>query len=106
MFWPVLLQFVDRDHGQRSPGKGWSEREIHEGSKASEEGFVQLLIRTCIQLQAQGKTEQAQKDMARLAKIRAEREAAQAKRKAEADGMFDNCRTSCSSHHLPCSQGS
>ena len=41
-----------------------------------------------MQLHAQGKTEQAQKDLARLAKIRAEREAAQAKRKAEADGRL------------------
>jgi len=41
-----------------------------------------------MQLHVQGKTEQAQKDLSRLAKIRAEREAAQAKRKAEADGML------------------
>jgi hypothetical protein len=41
-----------------------------------------------MQLQAEGKTETAQKDLARLAKIKAEREAAQAKRKAEADGMW------------------
>jgi hypothetical protein len=39
-----------------------------------------------VQLHAQGQTEQAQKDLARLAKIRADREAALAKRKAEADG--------------------
>ena len=38
------------------------------------------------QLHAQGKTDQAKSDLARLAKIRAEREAAQAKRKAEAEG--------------------
>jgi len=38
-----------------------------------------------MKLHVQGKTEQAQKDLARLAKIRAEREAAQAKRKAETD---------------------
>lgn len=38
------------------------------------------------QLHEQGKTEQAKTDLARLAKIRAEREAAQAKRKAEAEG--------------------
>jgi len=38
-----------------------------------------------MKLHVQGKTEQAQKDLARLTKIRAEREAAQAKRKAEAD---------------------
>ncbi|KAI0632914.1 casein kinase substrate phosphoprotein PP28-domain-containing protein [Trametes polyzona] len=37
-------------------------------------------------LHAQGKTDQAKADLARLAKIRAEREAAQAKRKAEAEG--------------------
>ncbi|OCH90850.1 hypothetical protein OBBRIDRAFT_792858 [Obba rivulosa] len=36
-------------------------------------------------LHEQGKTEQAKIDLARLAKIRAEREAAQAKRKAEAE---------------------
>lgn len=36
-------------------------------------------------LHEQGKTEQAQADLARLAKIRAEREAAAAKRKAEAE---------------------
>jgi hypothetical protein len=42
---------------------------------------------TVIQLHMQGKTEQAKTDLARLAKIRAEREAAQAKRKAEAEGM-------------------
>jgi hypothetical protein len=41
-----------------------------------------------MQLHVQGKTDQAQKDLARLAKIRAEREAAQARRKAEADGML------------------
>lgn len=38
------------------------------------------------QLHAAGKTDEAKNDMARLAKIRAEREAAQAKRKAEAEG--------------------
>ncbi|KAI0742785.1 casein kinase substrate phosphoprotein PP28-domain-containing protein [Daedaleopsis nitida] len=36
-------------------------------------------------LHAQGKTDEAKSDLARLAKIRAEREAAQAKRKAEAE---------------------
>ncbi|TFK48275.1 hypothetical protein OE88DRAFT_567038 [Heliocybe sulcata] len=35
-----------------------------------------------------GKTDQAKADMARLAKIRAERDAAAAKRKAEAEGAF------------------
>ena len=34
----------------------------------------------------QGKTDEAKNDLQRLAKIRAEREAAQAKRKAEAEG--------------------
>ncbi|KAF9648135.1 hypothetical protein BDM02DRAFT_3073977, partial [Thelephora ganbajun] len=38
-----------------------------------------------MKLHVQGKTEQAQKDLARLAKIKAEREVAQARRKAEAD---------------------
>ena len=42
--------------------------------------------RTVSQLHEQGKTDQAKSDLARLAKIRAEREAAQARRKAEADG--------------------
>ena len=37
-------------------------------------------------LHVQGKTDQAKTDLARLAKIRAEREEAQAKRKAEAEG--------------------
>ena len=45
-----------------------------------------LLLIATAQLHVQGKTEQAQKDLARLAKIKAEREAALAKRKAEADG--------------------
>ena len=40
------------------------------------------------QLHEQGKTDQAKADLARLAKIRAEREAAAAKRKAEAEGEF------------------
>jgi hypothetical protein len=37
----------------------------------------------------QGKTQEAKLDLARLAKIKAEREAAQAKRKAEAEGKED-----------------
>jgi len=37
------------------------------------------------QLHVQGKTDQAKADLSRLAKIRAEREAAAAKRKAEAE---------------------
>ena len=41
-----------------------------------------------MQLHTQGQTEQAQKDLSRLAKIRAEREAAQAKRKTEAEGAL------------------
>lgn len=40
------------------------------------------------QLHVQGKTDQAKTDLARLAKIRQEREAAQAKRKAEAEGQL------------------
>ena len=47
-----------------------------------------LLLTATVQLHVQGKTEQAQKDLARLAKIKAEREAALAKRKAEADGVL------------------
>lgn len=35
-----------------------------------------------------GKTDEAKADLSRLAKIRADREAAQAKRKAELDGMI------------------
>ena len=37
-------------------------------------------------LHAQGKTQEAKADLARLAKIREEREAAQARRKAETEG--------------------
>ena len=37
-------------------------------------------------LHMQGKTEEAKNDLERLAKIRADREAAQAKRKAESEG--------------------
>lgn len=36
----------------------------------------------------QGKTEEAKNDLERLAKIRADREAAQAKRKAESEGEW------------------
>ena len=39
------------------------------------------------QLHLEGKTDQAKSDLSRLAKIRAEREAAAAKRKAEAEGQ-------------------
>ncbi|EIM84459.1 uncharacterized protein STEHIDRAFT_100512 [Stereum hirsutum FP-91666 SS1] len=39
-------------------------------------------------LHVQGKTDEAKTDLARLAKIRQEREAAQAKRKAEAEGQY------------------
>ena len=42
--------------------------------------------RPLYQLHAQGKTDEAKADLSRLAKIRAEREAAAAKRKAEAEG--------------------
>jgi hypothetical protein len=41
-----------------------------------------------LQLHVQGKTDQAKADLARLAKIRKEREEAQAKRKAETEGRF------------------
>lgn len=44
--------------------------------------------RLSIQLHEQGKTDQAKADLARLTKIRAEREAAAAKRKAETEGEF------------------
>ena len=43
------------------------------------------------QLHEQGKTDQAKADLARLTKIRAEREAAQAKRKAEAECTPVSC---------------
>jgi len=39
------------------------------------------------QLHEQGKTDRAKADLARLNKIRAEREAAAAKRQAEAEGL-------------------
>ncbi|KAF8225349.1 hypothetical protein L208DRAFT_1306667, partial [Tricholoma matsutake] len=39
-------------------------------------------------LHVQGKTQEAKADLSRLAKIRAERDAAQAKRKAEAEGLL------------------
>jgi hypothetical protein len=45
-----------------------------------------LLIIYFVQLHVQGKTDEAKADLSRLAKIRAEREAAQAKRIAEAEG--------------------
>lgn len=48
--------------------------------------FLSVELIVLFQLHAQGKTEQAKTDMARLAKIRAEREAAAAQRKAEAEG--------------------
>lgn len=44
-------------------------------------------------LHAAGKTQEAKADLARLAKIRAEREAAQARRKAETEGKRSaSCR--------------
>ncbi|OBZ74557.1 hypothetical protein A0H81_05428 [Grifola frondosa] len=46
-----------------------------------------IVTGTIYQLHEQGKTEQAKADLSRLTKIRAEREAAQAKRKAEAEGL-------------------
>lgn len=45
-------------------------------------------VRLSIQLHEQGKTDQAKADLSRLTKIRAEREAAAAKRKAETEGEF------------------
>ena len=42
---------------------------------------------TIEKLHTQGKTEEAKTDLQRLAKIRAERETAQAKRKAEIEGL-------------------
>jgi hypothetical protein len=47
-------------------------------------------------LHLQGKTDQAKADLGRLAKIRAEREEAQAKRKAEAEGMYSYILSLCS----------
>ena len=64
-------------------------------------GYLLVCLSGSTQLHAQGKTDQAQKDLARLAKIRAEREAAQAKRKAEADGaLLPLLRTTCLSYDL------
>lgn len=48
-----------------------------------------------MQLHEQGKTDQAKADLARLAKIKAEREAAQARRKAEAEGEHDSSVVYC-----------
>lgn len=44
-----------------------------------------------LQLHLAGKTDQAKADLGRLAAIRAEREAAQARRKAEAEGTIIDC---------------
>lgn len=41
-----------------------------------------------IQLHRAGKTDEAKSDLARLKRIKEEREAAQAKRKAEAEGLY------------------
>lgn len=49
-----------------------------------------------IQLHRAGKTEEAKSDLARLNKIKAEREAAQAKRKAEAEGPYHHSSTAYS----------
>lgn len=49
--------------------------------------FFRNLIIGFVQLHVQGKTDQAKSDLGRLAKIRAEREAAAAKRQAEAEGQ-------------------
>jgi hypothetical protein len=49
---------------------------------------MKYFLTSCIQLHVQGKTQEAKADLSRLAKIRAERDAAQAKRKAEADGLL------------------
>ncbi|KAI0028735.1 casein kinase substrate phosphoprotein PP28-domain-containing protein [Vararia minispora EC-137] len=54
------------------------EREAKEKKEAQEKYW---------KLHVQGKTDQAKSDLARLAKIRQEREAAQAQRKAEAEGV-------------------
>lgn len=45
-----------------------------------------LFIIYFVQLHVQGKTDEAKSDLERLARVRAEREAAQAKRKALLDG--------------------
>ena len=59
-----------------------------EGTALPSISFTGVWIDMHVQLHAAGKTDEAKADLARLAKIRAEREAAQAKRKAEAEGMF------------------
>jgi hypothetical protein len=77
---------------QRTKGKTRSERKILESKLKLSHPINKIIHRLvfCISLQlhAQGKTDQAKSDLARLAKIRAEREEAQAKRKAEAEGSF------------------
>lgn len=63
--------------------------------------FLLLTNLEFLKLHAAGKTDQAKLDLARLAKIRKEREEAQAKRKAEAEGLLIDIRSVCqSSNHL------
>ena len=51
--------------------------------------LVEFLFSFLSKLHVAGKTDQAKADLSRLAKIRADREAAAEKRKAEAEGYFD-----------------
>jgi len=66
----------------RTSGRGGTNRFIREQKEKQEaaERYRKLHL--------QGKTEEAKNDLHRLAQIRAEREAALAKRKAEAGGEF------------------
>jgi len=83
-----VVLVADLDGSQGSQGEAGGEREVYESTQVGMGAFGLLVLIGTVQLHIQGKTEQAQKDLARLTKIRAEREAALAKRKAEADGVL------------------
>jgi len=107
----LLLLLADRNGSQGSQGEGRGEREVYEGAQVGMRAFGLLPLIATVQLHVQGKTEQAQKDLARLAKIKAEREAALAKRKAEADGVLlppvaSNFSSSSYRYHKPKQQRS
>ena len=59
-----------------------------------------------VQLHLAGKTDEAKSDLARLQKIKAEREAALAKRMAEAEGLYLPCLNIDSALIASCSQSS
>jgi len=74
---------------QGTEGEAGSERPLLEGSLVPFRVMVIFFLTSVsIQLHVQGKTQEAKADLSRLAKIRAERDAAQAKRKAEAEGLL------------------